>query len=184
MIQQAIDHDVNVVVMTNSLAATDEPLVHFGYARYRREMVKIGVTLYELSPTPARESGASATCSSLGRLHAKPAVVDRRWLMVGSMNMDGRSARSNTEMGLVIDSPELVDDLMSLFRRDRFESTYRLRIAQDSEPHQWISAHDNREFVHRDEPDASWALRLASGCCRCSSRKICFDSRCPNNDVN
>ena len=163
-LQQAIDNDVRVVVMTNSLAATDEPLVHFGYARYRREMLKMGVTLYELSPTLTRRSGMLGDFrSSLGRLHAKLAIVDRRWLMVGSMNMDRRSTHSNTEMGLVIDSAELVEDLMSLFRRDRFESTYRLRIAQDSDRIEWISAHDNREFVHRDEPDASWALRLRIG---------------------
>jgi putative cardiolipin synthase len=161
LMQEAIDHNVRVVVMTNSLAATDEPLVHFGYSRYRREMLKMGVTLYELSPTLTRKSGALGDFrSSLGRLHAKLAIVDRRWLMVGSMNMDGRSARSNTEMGLVIDSAELVDDLMGLFRRDRFASTYRLRLAADSERSEWIAAHDDQEVVHRDEPDASWALRL------------------------
>ena len=100
-------NNVRVVVMTNSLAATDEPLVHFGYSRYRRAMLKMGVMLYELSPTldgASRERSATAR-SSLGRLHAKLAIVDSRWLMVGSMNMDGRSARSNTEIGIVIDSP-------------------------------------------------------------------------------
>jgi len=164
MMQEAIDHNVRVVVMTNSLAATDEPLVHFGYSRYRREMLKMGVTLYELSPTLTRKSGALGDFrSSLGRLHAKLSIVDRRWLMVGSMNMDGRSARSNTEMGVVIDSPELVEDLMSLFRRDRFESTYRLRMAAGSERIEWIAAHGGQEVVHRNEPDASWALRLKLG---------------------
>ncbi len=164
LMQEAVDHDVRVVVLTNSLAATDEPLVHFGYARYRQEMLKMGVTLYELSPALTRKSGALGDFrSSLGRLHAKLAIVDRRWLMVGSMNMDGRSARSNTEMGVVIDSPELVDDLMSLFRRDRFESTYRLRIAEGSERIEWIASHGHQQVVHRDEPDASWALRLKVG---------------------
>ena len=164
LMQEAIDHNVRVVVMTNSLAATDEPLVHFGYSRYRPEMLKMGVTLYELSPTLTRKSGALGDFrSSLGRLHAKLAIVDRRWLMVGSMNMDGRSARSNTEMGLVIDSAELVDHLMGLFRRDRFASTYRLRMAAGSERIEWIAAHENQEVVHHDEPDANWALRLKVG---------------------
>ena len=83
--------------------------------------------------------------------------------MVGSMNMDGRSARSNTEIGIVIDSPALVEDLMSLFRRDRFESTYRLRMAHGSEHIEWVAAHGNHEVVHRDEPDAPWTLRLKLG---------------------
>ena len=124
----------------------------------------MGVTLYELSPTLTRKSGALGDFrSSLGRLHAKLAIVDRRWLMVGSMNMDGRSARSNTEIGIVIDSPALVEDLMSLFRRDRFESTYRLRMAQGGERIEWIAAQGDQQVVHRDEPDASWALRLKLG---------------------
>ena len=43
--------DVKVTVLTNSLAANDEPLVHTGYARYRRDLLRAGVDLYELSPT-------------------------------------------------------------------------------------------------------------------------------------
>jgi len=52
---------------------------------------------------------------------------------------------------------------MSLFRRDRFESTYRLRMAAGSERIEWIAAHENQEVVHHDEPDANWALRLRLG---------------------
>jgi len=43
--------DVKVTVLTNSLAANDEPLVHTGYARYRVALLRTGVDLYELSPT-------------------------------------------------------------------------------------------------------------------------------------
>jgi cardiolipin synthase C len=67
---------VKLTVMTNSIATTDEPLVHFGYARYRRAMLKMGVTLYELMPTDGKKSDAIGELhASLGRLHAKLAVV-------------------------------------------------------------------------------------------------------------
>ena len=65
--------------MTNALGATDEPLVHWRYARYRRELLKLGVEIYELSPELAREAGSFGNFGkSFGRLHAKVAVIDRR----------------------------------------------------------------------------------------------------------
>ena len=106
------DSQVRVSLMTNSLATTDEPLVHFGYARYRQALLDMGVALYELMPRPALPDDRWPAGASLGRLHAKLAVVDRRWLSIGSMNMDRRSAHSNTEMALVIDSPALAGQVL------------------------------------------------------------------------
>ncbi len=99
---------IRIVVVTNALGATDEPLVHWRYARYRRELLRLGVEIYELSPSLARESGGFGDFGkSFGRLHAKVAVIDRKRLFVGSLNLDQRSAWSNTESGLLIDSPAL-----------------------------------------------------------------------------
>ena len=138
--KDAIANNVNLTVMTNSIATTDEPLVHFGYARYRRAMLKMGVTLYELMPTEGKKSDAIGELhASLGRLHAKLAVVDNRFLFIGSMNMDGRSARWNTEVGLVIDSPELADEVASLLKRERLPSSYKLRMASDDQRIEWVA---------------------------------------------
>jgi len=105
-IKNAIDHHVRVVVFTNSLGATDEPLVHWRYARYRRAMLKLGVGIYELSADLTRDTESFGNFGkSLGRLHAKVAIVDRRYLFIGSMNFDKRCAWSNREWGLLIDSP-------------------------------------------------------------------------------
>ena len=104
--------DVKVTVVTNSLAATDEPLVHNGYSHYRRDMLEAGVDVYELSPTRTRQSKRLGMFgASLGRLHAKTAVIDRRVVFIGSMNLDPRSATINTELGAVIDSPQLAKEL-------------------------------------------------------------------------
>jgi putative cardiolipin synthase len=156
VMRQALARDVRVSVMTNSLSTTDEPLVHFGYAHHRGELLKMGVSLYELKPT----SGAKAAEStlefhgSLGRLHAKLAVVDARWLFIGSMNMDRRSARWNTESGLVIDSPELADEVASLLRRERLPGSYRLRMAADAKRIEWVAGAGPSEVVSTSEPDA------------------------------
>ena len=104
MFAEPMGDGVKVTVLTNSLAANDEPLVHTGYARYREALLRVGVDLYELSPTRVRHNQRLHwPGTSLGRLHAKLAVVDRRLVFVGSMNLDPRSASKNTELGIVVE---------------------------------------------------------------------------------
>src|SRR5205809_2538197 len=94
--------NVKVTILTNSLAANDEPLVHTGYARYRVELLKTGVDLYELSPTRIQHNKRlMLPGTSLGRLHAKTAVIDRSTVFIGSMNLDPRSASKNTELAIL-----------------------------------------------------------------------------------
>jgi len=164
LMREARADGVRISVLTNSLAATDEPLAHWGYARYRKAMLKMGVDLSELSPTRIRQAGMLGNfSSSLGRLHAKLAVVDRRWLMVGSMNMDLRSSRSNTELGLAIDNPELAAEAASLLEQHWVSSNYRLRIGNGSERIEWLAAEDDGEVVHAAEPHTDWLLRFRLG---------------------
>ena len=161
LMRQAVDNNVRIVVMTNAFAATDEPLVHWGYARYRAEMLRLGVELYELSPTVSRLSLAHGEAgSSLGRLHAKLAVIDRQRLLVGSMNMDARSMRTNTELALLVDSPALADEVARTLQRDRETSTYRLRAGAARAGIEWVENQAGHEVVHHAEPDAGWATRL------------------------
>jgi putative cardiolipin synthase len=148
--------------MTNGLGATDEPLVHWRYARYRRELLKLGVEIYELSPELARDAGRFGNFrKSFGRLHAKVAVIDRRQLFVGSLNLDQRSAWSNTEAGLLIDSPRLADDIVALLENDHKESVYQLRLGADGESIEWVvTGADGSERVLAEEPHNNWLLRL------------------------
>jgi putative cardiolipin synthase len=159
MMREATNAQVRVTVLTNSMAATDEPMVHRAYARYRRAMLDMGVTIHELSPGLIRQTGVFGDFrSSDGRLHAKVAMADRRWVLVGSMNMDGRSALANTELGLLIDSPALAWELRSLWQRAHASSSYRLRRAGNGI--EWVSRDGATEVVQHDEPGADWGLRL------------------------
>lgn len=161
LMRTAIDNGIHVSVMTNSLASTDEPLAYGGYARYRRAMLKLGVSLSELSPLSNRRFDMFGDMrSSLGRLHAKVAVVDRRWLLMGSMNMDARSSRSNTELSLVIDHAGLANDALALMQQHWVDSHYQLRMAGPDGGVEWIEPNDTEPVVYRAEPNVNWLSRL------------------------
>jgi putative cardiolipin synthase len=161
VLRQAADNQVHVSIMTNSLATTDEPLAHFGYARYRQALLERRVALYELMPgDDEHEAHADGPHASLGRLHAKLAVVDRRWLSIGSMNMDRRSARSNTEMSLIVDSPTLASQVAGLLCNDRLPRSYQVRSTSGRQGIEWVSQRGREEVVLRQEPNATAARRL------------------------
>ena len=65
----------------------------------------------------SRGSGQTAKISQYGNysLHAKLFVFDRERLFIGSMNFDQRSMHLNTEIGLIIDSPELAKQAVARF---------------------------------------------------------------------
>jgi putative cardiolipin synthase len=161
ILKQATDNRVRVSVITNSLATTDEPLAHFSYARYRSALLQMGVSLFELMPgAETRDGAAGELRGSLGRLHAKVAVVDRRWLYIGSLNMDRRSAHSNTEMGLIVDSPELAGQVASLLQGERLPRSYQVRSTADQPGLQWVAQDGQEKVVFADEPNSNWGQRL------------------------
>ncbi|WP_250476907.1 phospholipase D family protein [Caballeronia sp. INML1] len=110
---------VRVAVLTNSLAATDAVAVQAGYAPYRIPLLENGVELYEFKPIQAEgESSPRAGLfgsQSRASLHAKAYVIDRSILVIGSMNLDPRSAKLNTELALVIHSKPVAEEAARLF---------------------------------------------------------------------
>ena len=152
---------VKVTVITNSLAATDEPLVHTGYSRYRQRMLETGVDLYELSPTRAQQTKRLGMFgSSLGRLHAKTAVIDRKVIFIGSMNLDPRSASTNTEFGMFIESPALAKEMLRVVNISKLEGAYRLRLDPKTAQLQWLTLDDDKEVILSVEPESSFWLRV------------------------
>ncbi len=113
------ERNVTVRILTNSLASTDMSIVHSGYRAYRVPLLEMGVDLYEVRPVPGApdDRGHQLKSPSSGRyaLHAKVFVFDRQRVFVGSMNLDQRSLHINTEIGLIIDSPELARQIAARF---------------------------------------------------------------------
>jgi putative cardiolipin synthase len=147
--------DIKVTVLTNSLASNDEPLVHTGYARYREALLRSGVDLYELSPTRSTQNKRlMLPGASKGRLHAKTAVIDREIVFIGSMNLDPRSASKNTELGIIIESPELAKEVLRVIHISKLQSAYRLRLG-DTGAVEWLTMDDDKEVVLLVEPDTT-----------------------------
>ncbi len=113
LFEQLHQRGVRVKILTNSLASTDVVMAHGGYRTYRRALLQAGVKLYEFSPS-ARFASHSLVPYSL---HAKVLVLDGQQVFLGTHNADPRSFFLNTEMGLLIDSPELAQQVLSLFQR-------------------------------------------------------------------
>lgn len=161
-LRDARAHGIEVRVVTNAMATSDEPLVNLGYQRYRDEMLGMGVKIYELSanrlvrdPRLKRALG-----SSRGRLHAKMAFIDRHTVLVGSMNLDLRSAFTNTEIGVAVRSPELAQMILSAYHTDGFPGVYEVRLKPDGSGVQWVGRDDDGDEVLADEPEVGLWQRM------------------------
>lgn len=162
MMRTAMARGGRIELVTNSLGATDEPLVYAGYARYRADMLRIGVTIREIAPVLSGKSGRFGDFgTSISRLHAKLAVIDDNRLFIGSMNLDRRSSSVNTETGVVVNSAALVADFRRLLSGARTNISYRLRLAPDGRRVQWLEYDEaGKDIVHDDEPGGYFWQRL------------------------
>ena len=155
-VQDLIDSGVRIVVVTNSLASNNHVAVHSGYSRYRKEVIEAGVELYEVSASAGEAtSGRSVTRT----LHTKLILIDRRYLFVGSLNLDPRSLEINAEMGLLIDSEELVSAMASGIENDVPKVSYRV-VLNDKSRLEWRREADGELLVDTSEPLAGSWLRL------------------------
>jgi putative cardiolipin synthase len=146
---------VKVQVLTNALESTDVTVVHAGYAKRRKALLRAGVTLYELRSAariPHRKAGPMG--SSSASLHAKTFAVDGSRVFVGSFNFDPRSARLNTEMGFVIDSAPLARQMETTFETAVPQGAYEVRLS-DSGKMYWIERNDGEEIRHDKEPGST-----------------------------
>ncbi|TKW66357.1 MAG: phospholipase D family protein [Paracoccus denitrificans] len=119
---------VEVHILTNSWQATDVPMVHAGYVKYRRELLKAGVVLYELKPIDGVSPGhdeLGPVGSSGASLHAKTFAADNARVFIGSFNFDPRSAALNCEMGFLIESPTIATEGASSFVTDISKRSFR-----------------------------------------------------------
>jgi len=165
---------VKVRVLTNSLSATDVSPVHAGYSKYRDELLKGGAVLYELKPgsavpPPGKDKdedrsrglpGSGSRASSAASLHAKTFAVDRERIFVGSYNLDPRSAKLNTEMGVVIESPTLAGVLSKQFDTTIPTRAYLVRRRADGHGLEWVDVEPTGETRYFSEPGAGPMKRL------------------------
>ncbi len=154
-----------VSILTNALNTTDVLLVHSGYTKYRRELLKAGIKLYELKlrggVTPESETQLKPLGLSGASLHAKTFAVDDKRVFIGSFNFDPRSAMLNCEMGFLIDSPEMASRVGHTFRGPLDQVSYRPELTADDRMI-WRETEASGEVVTwQQEPGATLFQQVA-----------------------
>ena len=125
---------IRVRILTNSLASTDVGIVHAGYAKYRTTLLRAGVELYEMNKVLSREKHEEKRGtygSSKASLHAKSFVLDRKNVFIGSLNLDPRSIVENTEIGIMVSSEDLAEEMVSGFDYISKNLAFRLELITD-----------------------------------------------------
>lgn len=151
---------VKIRVLTNSLEAADGPYVYSGYAKRRKSLLQAGITLYEMRRlSPHTDSKAIGPLGSSGSsLHAKTFSVDSSRLFIGSFNFDPRSRDLNTELGFVIESPVLAQQVEAAFDSTILPSSYEVRLS-DSGDLYWLERRDGNVIRHDREPGSTRSTR-------------------------
>lgn len=161
------ERGVRVRLLTNSLASNDVLIVHAGYLKSRKPLLRAGVEIYELNSELLNEQrrivrGGGSTKASL---HAKSFVFDRKSVFIGSLNLDPRAIDFNTEIGFVVDSPELAGDMSREFDERIEQVAFRLELVRDdsgTETLLWHGLVDGEPEVFDYEPHASVWQRFAA----------------------
>lgn len=113
--------------------------------------------MYELQRRqlpPRSDAEKKAGVASATGLHAKTFQIDGKAVFVGSFNFDPRSAKVNTEMGLVIDSTVLAKAIRSFFDTAVSSMAYEVRLDPD-DGLQWMEATAEGPRMHDREPGTS-----------------------------
>lgn len=109
LFSEAVKRGVEVKILTNSLSSTDNLEAFNGYQREREALLKTGINIFEFKPDAAIRykimTGAlqkQMNFTPIFGLHAKSMVIDQEIAVIGTFNLDPRSANLNTECIAVI----------------------------------------------------------------------------------
>ena len=164
-LQELRQHEVRVRILSNSLESCPEISAQSGYDKYRVPLLKSGVELYEVRAQlgSTRGSGQSAKISRHGNyaLHGKLYVFDREKILIGSMNFDQRSQHINTEIGVIIGSPDIAQQTALRFENMvKPENCYALALtpAGRADPRLIWRTEENHHDVefHREPARSGW----------------------------
>ncbi len=118
LFSDAIKRGVKIKILTNSLSSTDNLQAFNGYQRDRKKLLQTGVEIYEFRPDAAIRlkilTGAlqkKLHHQPIFGLHAKSMVIDGEITVIGTFNLDPRSANLNTECLTVIYSKQITQEV-------------------------------------------------------------------------
>lgn len=157
-----VERGIEVRILTNALEATDVAPVHAGYAKRRKALLEGGVSLYEMrlgadDDHPQEKAGPLGSSGS--SLHAKTFALDDERVFIGSFNFDPRSAKLNTEMGFIIESPALARAIGEAFDTSIPANSYEVRLDGRGKLY-WLERQDKTELRYQREPGTSLLQRI------------------------
>jgi len=154
LLRNLANSGLRVVIVTNSLASNNHVAVHSGYAKYRQDAIRAGAELYEVRANAGRELSSRDDVPDALTLHKKIFLFDRRYLFVGSLNLDPRSIEINAEMGLLIDSPEFANGMADAVEVRLAAAAYKL-VENERGNLEWHATIDGEEIIESKEPQTS-----------------------------
>lgn len=155
---------VNVTIITNSLAANNQAAVHGGYAPSQKPLLKASVKIFEVrADADVSESEFMAASGAKATLHTKAFVVDRQEAFIGSFNFDTRSARINTELGVIIRSPRIAEQLATMIETNTAAQTFEVFLDEKGKLRWRGTDNDGQEVILDKEPQTTWRQRFAAG---------------------
>jgi len=165
--RQLIARGVKVRVLTNCAASNDMMGAHAGYANTRKELLQAGIELYELQPdTNMKRRWSKLAGKSRAALHAKCLVFDRQSVFIGSFNLDPRSMALNTEIGVMIDNPEIARQVGVLMDEGVAPgSAFHVTLDKDNGL-AWTAETNGEEVEYDKDPETSFWQRFMVGVVR------------------
>ena len=119
LFRETVKRGVKIRIMTNSLMSNDNLESFSGYQRCRNQLLKAGVRIFEFRPDAEErykimtgELQEKLNFKPIFGLHAKSMVIDGKITVIGTFNLDPRSANLNTECITVIRSKKITEDVM------------------------------------------------------------------------
>lgn len=116
---EAINRGVKIRILTNSLASTDNLEAFAGYQKDREKLLKTGIRIYEFRPdAEIRKSLMTGALHQQAEhiptfgLHAKTMVIDGTTTVIGTFNLDPRSANLNTECIVITHSSKITAEVL------------------------------------------------------------------------
>jgi len=119
LFRETVQRGVKVRILTNSLASTDNVEAFNGYQRNRKKLLNTGVRIFEFRPD-AKERMSIMTgelqkklkYKPIFGLHAKSMVIDEETTVIGTFNLDPRSANLNTECLVIVKDKKVTEGVL------------------------------------------------------------------------
>lgn len=114
LFKEAVERGVKIRILTNSLASTDNLEAFSSYQTDREKLLNTGIRIFEFRPDAAErtkimtgELQEKLDHKPIFGLHAKSMVVDNEITVIGTFNLDPRSANLNTECIVIVNSKKI-----------------------------------------------------------------------------